>query len=267
MTDYKRVIAVISDTHVGSRYALFPKKFKTEEGNTIHLNRGQEQILEYWHEFWRIADELKVDTVIHLADALHGLNRKEFGGGLLVSSLDEQKEAFIELMTPVIKGRKFAMLSGSQYHESLDTRVHLDLCHRLGGYYAGLMRNIKIEGTNRVFNIAHGTGGDTIYLSTALDREGLFIRLAESYKKLPHIDLVLRGHIHKFLHIHLETLHLVQVPCFMAYEPMKFTIKNYGRKQPDLGGVIILIDKQDRMTIHHFLMGKAPRISDNIQTI
>lgn len=261
---FKRALAFISDTHIGSRYALFPDEFTTDEGNKIIISDPQKQILDYWQEFQRACDYWGVDTVFHLGDALHGLNVKERGEGLMVSDLNDQMEACKILLKPLIKGRQFIVVSGSGYHESVDTKIHKTLAKELKGYYAGLIKNIKLKDTNRTINIAHGTGGSFVYMSTNLDREGLFIKVAEAHNKLPKIDAMFRGHIHLFEHIHLPQIHLVQLPCWVAFQPMKLTVQLYGKKQPDVGGVILLIDDEDRMIIYHYLMKNVPRIGDGL---
>jgi hypothetical protein len=74
---YKRIIACIGDTHIGSKFALFPPEYKDEDGNIYRANAGQRKIYSYWLDFCKKCDELNVDTVIHFGDALHGLNRNQ----------------------------------------------------------------------------------------------------------------------------------------------------------------------------------------------
>ena len=47
MINIKRSLAIISDTHVGSRCALFPDKYTTKEGNIVRANAGQLEIFKY----------------------------------------------------------------------------------------------------------------------------------------------------------------------------------------------------------------------------
>lgn len=262
--DIKRSLAIISDTHVGSRCSLFPDKYVGSEGNVIKPNEGQLEIYKYWKYFFNeVCNRLRVDTIIHLGDALHGLNRKEAGEGLLLPTLQDQCDCFIQLIRPYLKGRKFLVVSGSGYHESLDFKVHKTIAERLNGIFCGYVADIKLKNTNRTINIAHSSGYPQIYVSTVLDREGFFLKVAEASGKIGKVDILVRGHIHIFEHIHLSTQHLVSTPCWTTFSGNPLTTKLYGRKQPDIGGIVIMIDKYDRITIHHYLMDRIPRI-DNV---
>jgi predicted phosphodiesterase len=268
---YKRIIALISDTHTGSKYALFPPSWKDSEGNEHKANPGQLQIYEAWESFAETCDEMDVDTVIHLGDALHGLNRKQFGLGLMMPDLNQQKDVCVELLKPLVGGRDFFCLSGSGYHESLDWKQHESICKELKPYarrskFLGPLANLEITGTSRIMNVAHGESGAAIYRTTVMDREGTLLLQAEAEGKLPHFDIIARGHWHFFLHLHLAHQHLIQVPCWMAWEPSRPYLRYYGKMQPHIGGVIVRIDQQDRIDPMHFLY-KAPHIGDCLQKI
>ncbi len=250
---YKRVIAFISDLHVGSSYGLFPKGIETPQGNEIKLNKGQEKLLEYWNEFWSKADRWDVDTVIDCGDSCSGLNRKEFGVNLMASDLEVQKDAYVSLIKPHVKGRQYINITGSGYHQSLDTKIQKDIAKRLGGKFYGAIANIHPVKTSRIINISHGVGGAFVYRSTALDREGLFQLASTALGKIPKVDIVVRGHLHSFIHLHMPSQHLIQLPCWVAYEPNKIMLKSYGKLQPDIGAVILFIDEEDRVDIHHYL--------------
>ena len=259
----KRVIALISDTHVGSKYALWPPEFTCEEGNVLKANKGQQQIYDYWVDFNRQCDACKVDTVLHLGDALHGTNRKQFGQNLMTSELDIQMDAAEQLLRMIKKDREFLIISGSGYHESLDVKIHKQLARRLDGKFCGAMCNWSITGTNRKMNFAHGGSGAVIYRSTVIDRELNQMLQAQALDKLPKVDIVARGHWHTFIHLHLAKQHGVQVPCWAAWMPDKPYLRSYGKMQPDIGGVIMFIDSKDRITVWHFLY-PAVHIADRV---
>lgn len=264
---FKRAIAFISDCHIGSLYAVFPEGIKTPQGNELKINVGQKVILDYWNYFWKKCDEFSVDTIIDLADNIEGNNKKEFGANLITSDLEIQKTAYVELLKPHIKRRQYITITGSGYHQSLDTKIQKDIAKRLGGKFYGAVANIHPVGTNRTINIAHGEGGAFVYRATAMDREGLFQLAATAQGKIPKVDVVVRGHLHSFCHLHMPKQHLIQLPCWKAYDPNKITLKSYGKMQPDIGGCILFIDEENRIDIHHYLLNPIPHIDDFVRDI
>ena len=265
-TNYKRILALISDLHVGSRYGLFPRGIKTPQGNELKLNEGQEALLEYWNNFWNVADKWKVDTVIDFGDSIHGLNHKDASVNLMCAELDVQKQAYFTLVKPHLRRRGYYNLTGSGYHDSKDTRAAIDIAGKLDGKFLGALSNLKLNGTKRILNVAHGVGGAMIYRATIMDREGVFQLASQAVGKIPKVDIICRGHLHYFLHLHLTSQHILQLPCWLAYEPNKIMLKSYGKMQPDIGAVILFIDEADRIDVHHYVY-PTPHIDDFIKNI
>jgi len=259
ITKIKRSIAFISDLHIGSRYAICPDKFKTSEGVWLIPSHGQATLNDGFKAFIKKCNEMKVDTVVVNGDTLDGQNIAENGMGLSTSNLDEQVDMAIEVLRPILNGKKLLMLSGSGYHKSVrGMNPEKAVCDDLGQYcqsstWLGPVANIRFSPSKKVFNIHHGYTGSVIYREMVLAREGLFTKWAEGSGKLPRIDVVVRGHLHNFIYIHENDLHLLQLPCWKAFEPSKITLKLYAKMQPDIGGCIVLIDNNDRMVVHHYL--------------
>lgn len=275
---FKRIIAMVADTHVGSRYSLFPDNYVAEDGSQLSAqrNKGMLTLLSYWYDFIDICNTWGVDTVILNGDMIHGTHRKEFGRDMLTTNLDEQKEACVDLLKPLCKDRIIHTFTGSPYHDSLDSRRHRDLARDLNGVakksvYHGHLANIRLQGqegladTERILNVAHGVSGASIYRTMVMDREGLFEAAAYGLGDLDFLpDVIVRAHWHTFIHIHLPKQHLIQLPCWAAWWPWKGSIVLYGKKQPHVGGVILFIDEADRIIVHHYLY-KPPRIHDYLK--
>ena len=189
----KRTIGLFSDLHVGSSVSLFPKKYKTREGVSITLNNGQEQLNEYWEDMTiKFRD---CDTLMMVGDSIEGLNKKEYGTGLLVSNLNEQVRACVTLLKPLVGNKKFLVFTGSGYHMSADYRCDESIANSFpNGEFCGAMQNINVDKTGFKLNVSHGEGGGCSYRATKLDRELMFFKLAESCQKLETPDLIVRGH-------------------------------------------------------------------------
>ena len=266
---YKRVIAVYSDTHVGSKYSILPHNFTTKEGNTIGLNDGQEYLLEHWNYCRKVCDRFGADTILLVGDLIHGLHRKKQGEGLILSELEDQKDACIKLFKPLCKGRTVIGVSGTDYHNSQDTKTEKQIIEDedIGGTYCGYVINGDIKGTKRTMNVMHGKSGAVIYPETVAGREMLFFKEAVYDKKLPKPDILIRAHNHFYMHLHKRGMHFIKNPCWTILEPSDYTVKNYEKWQPDLGMCLLLIDTEDRITCWHFYTEETPHIADFVRNI
>lgn len=248
----KRAIALVADTHVGSRYALFPKKFYSEqEGNELRLNKGQRRLLKYWNSFLETCDEFEVDSVILDGDMMNAVNRREFGRYQMTTNLEEQIAATVELCEPLCRDRSTYVFDGTGYHESLDSRMHKHLADKLGGKHMGGLANLKFSG--RRFNITHGTSAAFVYRAGRMERDAYFQKWAEALGKVPKVDVLVKAHWHQFFHIHANQQHIIQIPCWQGFVPWDKALGNYARYQPDIGGIIVTLDEQARIRVLHFL--------------
>jgi hypothetical protein len=268
MNKFKRVIAFVSDLHIGGRYALCPPKYLTREGVGLKHSKEQKKIWNFWLTYCKECDNNNVDTVVIVGDTVHGQNPAERGIMLLTPDVDEQKEMAIECLKPLVRKRQLCMFPGSSYHSSiLGSALERDICNVLYGEWEGAIANLVFEPSKKVFNISHGQSAAYIYREMLMGREALHIKWAESLRKIPNIDVIVRGHWHHFIYFHENRLHMIQLPGWMAYEPSRVYLKSYGKMQPDIGGVIVFIDHQDRIRVWHYLMDKIPNIADSTQRV
>jgi len=252
---YHRVIALISDLHVGGRYAVFPEDFYSKEcGNLSALmNPGQRQLFAYWKMFLKVCNRLKADSVFLVGDAISGFNPKSHGLYMMTTDLDEQIYAAAELLKPLVKNRKFYIWQGTSYHESREVEISRTIAEILGGTAMGSISVIVPKPSKRAINVAHVSTLATIYPETVLGRDMMMFKEAEALQKISPVDIIIRGHRHQFIYIHKNRIHYVQLPCWQAFVPYERAIRWYPRYQPDLGGAVLLIDTKDRIRIWHYL--------------
>jgi hypothetical protein len=182
----------------------------------------------------------------------------------LTADLSEQIEACVELLGPLCGERKVVAVSGTKYHQSLDVKLHKVIAEKLGGECLGLLGNVKLKGTNITARLLHGDSAASIYRSTVMDRELLFQRAAEALKKAPKVDITIAGHWHWYAYLELADKRWLQVPGWITWFPWKGT--SYARMQPDIGGVVILIDENDRIEVRPILF-PAVHIADKLEKV
>lgn len=239
MIRFDAAVGFISDLHVGSRYSIWPEYMETKEGNPLLPNPGQLDFLKYWKEAQDFFDKHNVTRIFDLSDAIDGKHIKDYGEGTMTPELEYQKTAYKILVTPMIRDRKYFVLSGSKYHESLDSKIHRQLADDLKGTYLGTIANVQIPETGTIFNLAHGNGGGAMYISTKGDREALMQLASQALNKIPKADVIVRGHLHRYNLVQLETQTCIQLPCWKAFEPNPIFIGNYGRFQSSIGVVVV----------------------------
>jgi len=265
-----RKIALLSDLHVGSRYAVFPDTYVGKDDVRLgrSISDGQLQLLEYFEDFKTRCDRENVDTVFLVGDIMHGRNYADQNRDLVTPDLDEQVEAAYELLEDLCVDRRVGVWSGTKYHEALDTRIHSKLCDMLKSVasesrFFDKVANLRIVPTDHIANIHHGYSTAYIYKATQLEREARAILEASAMCKVPRIDIVIRGHWHSYLYVQVYGIHLIQLPCFCTFIPYKGSLRLYGKFQPDLGGVILTVT-QDQVT-PEYVEYPLVHIADQVQ--
>jgi hypothetical protein len=261
---FKRSVALLSDLHSGSAAAPWPETVTTAEGQRLMPSDEQIYLNARLEEFKEVMDEFECDSVWLLGDLVDGNNRKAWGARRVTPELDLQVKAAKTLLEPLCKGRDVHGIIGSGYHDSMDTCLDQRIIEDLGGTCYGLLGNLPLKGTNRIIQITHGEGAAVTARETTIAREGALLFQAEGKQTLPfHVDVRIAGHWHWFCHVHTNRQHLVQLPAWADWAPWRGGIRSYGAALPDIGGVIMLVDQNDRLLFLPFLYPR-PQVSDRL---
>ncbi len=236
--------AVLSDLHVGSPWAVWPPNFTRRSKVTYTASPEQLILLDYWEDFWGKAKD--VTKIFLLGDLCQGMDRVGGGRLTITPSLHAQAEAAASLLSPHCKGRDTYVVSGSRYHSSIDMELDRYVSDLIGAKFCGVLKHGRIRGTDVVVQFAHGTAQAVIYRASMLDRESLFLDAKIGANKLPFVDLWMRGHSHYFNLLRTASPRtLFTVPCWQLWTPWLGNTAIYGRRVPDLGGVILEIEGKD----------------------
>jgi hypothetical protein len=245
---------VVSDIHCGSIYGLHPPGFVSAAGAEVPQNPGQVYLWQCWENFWHKAALKKPSFVIFNGDVIDGKQQAQHFTEAMLSSISDQKEAAIialRFAQGLVPGAKWYFTQGTEYHEQKGAEAAEDVAMALNAEkYSGPgpgrctreVLDLEVEGI--VLNAAHHISPTVgFYRATAADREGQWSAIAakDESKGMPKADIVIRSHVHHFVHVEHESKHIFSTPCWQLQT--RFMRKNsVYRMLPTIGGVFLKID-------------------------
>lgn len=193
-------IVVISDLHCGCQFGLCPPKVKLDGGGPYYQSKFQRVLWKWWLEWWKkyVPEFCKGEeyAVVLNGDAIdgplhHGVNTQ------FSSNLKDQINTAYEVLAPVVDGKKFFFIRGTEAHAGKSAEYEEILGEKL--------RAIKDEIGNYtrwelwlhmqefLIHFKHHIGGTTL----APDREmkKAFTRAGRFGKRPPNI--IIRSHQHQ----------------------------------------------------------------------
>lgn len=176
--------ALIGDLHFGSIYAPM-QNFQTFDGRTINPSFEQQGLNEV---FGFCVDRIrywKVKNILFTGDLIQGKNIKDMARSLVTADLDEQQELAIRYLEPVCKGMTIYGVSGTGYHQSVDTEIEKKIIESLGGTFLNKMAWLRIPDSERIINLSHASASATIYPFGAMEREAVQMLKASGEMRLP----------------------------------------------------------------------------------
>lgn len=253
--------AVVSDTHVGSAFGIFPEGFIGSAGSEIALNKGQRYLLECWD--W-MRDQLpkRLDFLIINAEVADGTSRKEEGRWRVEPDPDFQvlaaKALFLRGRPSLLERAKRVYVSrGSAYHSETGARLDEIFAREIGaeqdsmGHYASPWRLLSCEGID--IDIAHHRSTHIRYEATPGEREMQFDRMVADLKD-GSSDLILRSHGHRYVKLNVDGDLFVATPAWslqtdfakMSRWPNRYLSRLIGGVRIDLFPDLKTDDIQDK---------------------
>jgi len=244
------VLAIISDTHIGSSTAVSPLHYTVHnrssyEAQTMEANRLQKWLYRNWMDFYDYVNEKRKKhriIVAHLGDVI---DFNHHGSTQLVQEVGDQVVMAKELLMPYRDiADKFIGILGTAAHAGTDHAVESDLYRQLGADYIEQQMTINLDGI--LVDLAHhGRAGIRPWTSSAANLASE-IMLDYAQTGLPLPNYIFRGHLHvmddsgsKF-----ENTRLIQCPSWQ----LKTTYGNRvagNTRRSDIGAVILNDGKLD----------------------
>ncbi len=254
----KRYILLLGDLHVGSVSGIWPPGYRTKSGNKIVLNEIQEVLYRNFLKLCKKELVRKAETVILMGDLCQGNNRRRFGQETLPADLQDQVDAAVELLLPLCKAKRTYGVIGTGYHDSLDTHLDELVIRGLRGHCLGKLKILYIRETGHRILVTHGGKFGGVSIGTYADKVATSLLIGNARGKIPRIDIWAQGHLHQFWHHTTPAIDFVVAPCWQGWYYMDGIVANYGRIQPDIGAVVLELEKGKGPVVHRFLFDNVP---------
>jgi len=202
---------VVSDTHVGSAFGIFPEGFEGSIGSEISLNVGQKYLLACWD--WMLEQvPRRLDFLIINGDVTDGTARKDEGRWRVEPDPDFQvlaaRALFLRGNPPLLnRAKKVYVSRGSAYHVETGARLDEIFAREIGaepgrmGHFASAWRIISCDGID--LDIAHHRSVHVRYESSPGERELQFDRMSSDLKG-GSSDLIIRSHGHRYVKLNVD---------------------------------------------------------------
>jgi hypothetical protein len=201
MTADRDAVAFVFDLHGGGSRAPHPQHWWTGDGEDrkpLVASPLQVRLYDSFCEWRESAIAANPATVVLGGDLTDGVNRNEGGRGVQMD-LPSQIALAVDLLRPLITGRRVIWLRGSNYHESVDTDIMRSIAELSGadsdlcGGAGKLLRRGKIG-----LWVTHQLAGT---LPNAWHRQASD---ATAGYALGRIDTLVRGIVAGHIHEHWE---------------------------------------------------------------
>lgn len=272
-------LLVLGDTQCGSIYGLWPERFTLSDGATYGLNPGQRYLWDCWnHLVYRIRTAkdlglLNLTGIVFMGDAIDGRQRAQEATEAVTTRISDQAAAFVkcmEIVRSVAPNLPLYMIQGTEYHDQKAGDAVEGVAAALGaveyggvgsGRYSHEVLDLDVGGV--VINFAHHISALTgFYRATAIDKEALWSAIAGKDGKTPRADMIVRAHVHYFIHVEHESKHALVVPAWQLQTRYMRKHSVY-RMLPTLGAAIIRVWKgvqwwDDRLQVMKLVYGLPP---------
>jgi hypothetical protein len=209
--------------------------------------------LRYWDDFWgkfvprQIRGAKKVIVVLN-GDLIDGFHHNTIN--IATNSIDKQRAAAIEVLTPLKKFGQIFITRGTEAHSGPGSEAEEAIAKALGcakneaGEYAQWQHWLDVDDV--VFQFAHhiGVTSSAAYESSAPMREMVagLVEAAQWDKPLP--DVFVRSHRHRFIPLSIPSyrgrIHAVITPGWQLRTP--FVERIDRMRMPHIGGVVFRVD-------------------------
>jgi len=247
----KTIVAIISDTHIGSSTALAPPTFTihnrdTDEEQIVDYNRLQSWLWGNWIDYWDYVKFLAGWTskkkrkhriiVVHVGDVIDG---NHHGSNQIIQDVGDQALVAIEILTPIVDmaDATFGIL-GTEAHAGSGQADEIGIYKLLG--VTEYNQNLMIEIDGKLHDFAHHGRTGTRPWTSAAASIGVEVLLDCGRAGLPYPDYIWRGHKHEIDDSgnKLEGTRVISLPSWQLKTAFVNRVAA-NKRRSDIGGYIV----------------------------
>ena len=241
-------VILVSDTHTGSRYGLWPEGATDDEGAKPELNKYQTYLWDCWQHAWQDWLPATIGNlpriVVHAGDSIEG-NHNGLGG-LVCLELATQVMAADALLKPYMRAPCY-MVSGTEAHAGQSAQWDNAVAVTLGAKTDDTGRGARwelwltVDGVR--FHVAHHMRGGSALISelTPLVAERNDMAQPAALKGHPMPQVIVRGHMHWYRTFTDDDGHtVIALPGWTARSPYVFKRSRLPARPPGL--VVVITD-------------------------
>jgi len=240
-------------------YGLLPPGFISCDGAEKPQNEGQKYLWECWQDMKRRAARFSIDSVVVNGDLIEGLQPKQKCSELTLVAPNDQEEAAVVVMRDLRNwfernSRRevpFYFVQGTEYHENRGGEALESIAARVDsskiqsnftGRHCKEVLDLAVDGV--VVNFAHHLGGGSGFArSGVLDAEAVWCQLRAGLGEAIAADLIVRSHLHFFMHVEHVNRHALLCPCWQLQTRFARHRSAY-RLMPNLGAIVLHINAE-----------------------
>lgn len=250
----KKIIAVVSDLHVGSSIGLCGSKLDLADGGVYQPSKNQAELYKGWMKFFQYVDEVSTNVKTRVLVVNGDLVDGDHHGtvSIVTNNIEVQEAAAIELLRPaakqfdavyVVRGTEAHTQPGAQSDERIAKGIGARLDESTGQYSRWQLW-LDVDGV--VFNIAHhiGTTSSAAYESSAVMREmvAALVEAGQWEQRLP--DVLIRSHRHRYIKVSIPSargeIQAAVTPGWQLRTP--FIEKMDRMRMPHIGGLVCIVE-------------------------
>jgi hypothetical protein len=262
-----RNLLFLSDLHIGSIFGMLPPGFIANDGSEVQQNPGQKYLWECFSDMIACSARFRIDAIFINGDLIDGRQPKSMGIELSLPLPNDQEEAAVftlrylrnqiqklsgmdleqQLPMYIVQGTEYHDGRGASELESIAARLDAVQyhCPHGTGRFTREVCGVSFAGVN--VNLAHHVGGGGGFIkSSGIDRELLWSAIAGAEDNALKADLLVRSHLHYFIHLEKPTQHAVITPCWQLQTRFMRKRSAYAMR-PDIGAVIAHVDGAEKI--------------------
>jgi hypothetical protein len=241
------------DIHVGSVFGLWNKSYLIR-GSTL-TNPVQKVLFQYWANLCTFLRHWKPTILLLNGDLIDGPNFRCGGRYLTTTSMTEQAECALSLLRMMpLRGVEVYGIGGGDYSTSEFIDSHRMIIESLGGEFCD--DQLFLDAKGHTIHLSHGSSTAFVYYEQVLAREGMFADQTSAAGQTPDVEILLRAHWHKWIHIQRAwkddtDRHIIVGPGFQGQDE-SMAKRSPLRLVPDVG-VVLLSVSRDRVLVDRIL--------------